>query len=150
MNIRVATLQDSDEIRAVGVAAWHDTYSGMVPDSYISWALAKWWSPEAIAEIDQHTVGIAHVQIRPDQSAILWRLYIARAYRGQGIGSALIAEIERQLPSDIHTLYVEYYEQNYRASAFYARQGFEFAYSMIETFQDNLIVSVFVKRAIRA
>jgi ribosomal protein S18 acetylase RimI-like enzyme len=162
MQIRVATPQDIEAIRAVGVAAWHDTYPGIVPDGYIPWGLAKWWTPEVIqrhidserfivlvAEVDAQVVGIAHTEIRPDQRAILWRLYIAQAFRGRGIGRALIAESEQRLPADSHDLYVEYYERNQRAAAFYAKLGFEFDHRAMENFEGEALVSFFVKRTVQ-
>lgn len=159
MHIRTATLADVQAIRAVGIAAWYDTYPAMVPDDYIAWAIAKWWSPQDIqrhiaseqflvlvAEVDQQIVGIAHTQIRPDQTAILWRLYVSQAYRGQGIGTQLISASEQSLPAEIRRLGIEYYQANTRAASFYARLGF--AFDRIETvmFQHIPIVSVFVQR----
>jgi GNAT superfamily N-acetyltransferase len=93
-------------------------------------------------------VGITHVQIRADQSAILWRLYVAQAYRGQGIGRALIAEIEQRLPVDTRDLYIEYYEGNVHAAAFYTKQGFVFDRIETEIFEGEPLVSIFVKRAV--
>lgn len=159
MRIRTATLADMAAIRAVGIAAWYDTYPGLVPDDYIAWAIAKWWSPEDIqrhiesdqflvlvAEVDQQIVGIAHTQIRPDQTAILWRLYVAQAYRGRGIGTQLISASDQQLPTSIRRLGIEYYQANSRAGKFYGRLGFVFDRIETVTFQNVPIVSVFVQR----
>lgn len=162
MNIRSATLNDIDGIRAVGIASWHDTYSGIVPDNYISWALEKWWMPEIlkryvmsdqfivlVAERNGNIIGMAHAQIRSDKTAILWRLYIEQMYRGQGIGTQLMKEIQDQLPAEVQWLYIEYYQQNKRAETFYADQGFVFDRQETTSFEGVPIVSVFVKRAIQ-
>jgi ribosomal protein S18 acetylase RimI-like enzyme len=159
MRIRTATFADIQAIRAVGVAAWYDTYSGLVPDDYITWAIAKWWSLADIqrhiesdqflvlvAEIDQQIVGIAHTQIRADQTAILWRLYVTQTYRGRGIGTQLISASEQQLPAGIQRLGIEYYQANTRAANLYARLGFVFDRIETITFQNVPIVSVFVQR----
>lgn len=162
MLIRPAALTDVAAIRAVGIAAWYDTYTGMVPADYIAWALEKWWTSEAIqrhvlsdtflvlvAEVNDQIVGMASAQVRADQTAILWRLYVNHVYRGQGIGTRLLDEVQNQLPLEVKTLYIEYYQQNQRAAAFYAAQGFIF--DRVETilFQEVPIVSIFVKRLIR-
>lgn len=161
MHIHTATLDDIDSIRSVGIAAWHDTYAPMLPAGYIEWALAKWWSREAleryivsdsfhvlVAEVDQCTVGMAHIQIRPDATAMLWRLYVAQAYRGQGIGTRLLAQAQQQLPPEVQWLFVEYYQQNERAGRFYAAHGFTFDHLETAIFQTTPIVSVFVKRPV--
>jgi ribosomal protein S18 acetylase RimI-like enzyme len=163
MHIRTATLTDIEAIRAVGIAAWYDTYSALVPDDYIAWALNKWWSPEDIhrhinsdqfivlvAEVDQQIVGIAHTQIRPDHTAILWRLYVRQAYRGHGIGTQLIAASEQHLPVGIRQLGIEYYQANTRAAKLYARLGFVFDRIETVSFQNIPIVSVFVQRPLYA
>ena len=161
MHIRQATPADIAGIRAVRVSAWYDTYPGIVPDGYIPWALEKWWQPETlkryvvsdqfivlVAEYDQQIVGMAHAQLRPDQTAILWRLYVEQAYRGQGIGSQLMQGVQDRLPSETRWLLIEYYQQNKRAAAFYAAQGFVFDRLETTTFEGVPIVSVFVKRSI--
>jgi ribosomal protein S18 acetylase RimI-like enzyme len=163
LHIRTATLTDIDAIRAVGIAAWYDTYVGLVPDDYIAWALDKWWSPEDIqrhidssqfivlvAEVDRQVVGIAHTQIRPDVTAIVWRLYVRQAHRGRGIGKQLITASEQRLPSSTRRLCIEYYQANTRAAAFYARLGFVFDRIETVSFQNVPIVSVFVSRALHA
>lgn len=162
MLIRPAALTDVAAIRAVGIAAWYDTYTDMVPADYIAWALEKWWTPEAIqrhvlsdaflvlvAEVQGQIIGMASVQVRTDQTAILWRLYVSHAYRGQGIGTRLLDEVQNQLPLEVKTLYIEYYQQNQRAAAFYAAQGFTFDRVETMLFQEVPIVSIFVKRLIR-
>lgn len=159
MCIRIATLDDVAAIRAVGVAAWHDTYTGIVPDEYIPWALEKWWTTEAIqrhvlsdhfivlvAEVNTQIVGMASAQIHLDRSATLWRLYVNHACRGEGIGTRLLDEIQNQLPVDVRVLYIEYYQQNSRAAAFYAAHGFIFDHSETTLFQNHPIVSIFVRR----
>lgn len=161
MHIRTATLDNVAAIRAVGVAAWYDTYTGIVPDAYIPWALEKWWTLEAIqrhvlsdnfvvlvAEVDEQIVGMASTQVRADQSAILWRLYVNQACRGQGIGARLLHEVQNQLPAAVQVLYVEYYEQNRRAAAFYAAHGFTFDRSETTLFHNHPIVSIFVRRTL--
>jgi ribosomal protein S18 acetylase RimI-like enzyme len=120
VRIRTATLADMADIRAVGIAAWYDTYPGLVPDDYIAFAIAKWWSPADIqrhieseqffvlvAEVNQQIVGIAHTQIRPDQTAMLWRLYVTQAERGQSIGMQLLSASDQQLPASIQRLGIE-------------------------------------------
>jgi ribosomal protein S18 acetylase RimI-like enzyme len=159
VSLRTATNADIPAIRAVGIAAWHDTYAGLLPDAYIAWALARWWSPEDIqrhilseqfsvlvATVDQQVVGIAHNQIRADQTAMLWRLYVSQHCRGSGIGTQLIAASEQRLPANIQHFGVEYYQVNTCAAVWYARLGFAFERTEMVMFQQVPIVSVFVQR----
>jgi GNAT superfamily N-acetyltransferase len=162
MQIRTATLADVEPVRAVGIASWYDTYTGLVPDAYIPWVVERWWSAAdvrrhiasdnfivLVAEIAAEVVGIAHAQLRSDHTAIVWRLYVAQAYRGRGIGAQLLAAIEARLPADIEQLLLEYYQANTRAAAFYARLGFAFDRVETTVFQGVPIVSIVVRRPVR-
>lgn len=84
-----------------------------------------------------------------DKSAILWKLYVLKEHRGKGIGTALIEESIRHLPSGIEVYYTEYDIKNERAAAFYASRGFVVDKIEESDFKDELIVSVYVKRFLR-
>ncbi len=161
-HIRQANLTDIDGIRAVGVAAWYDTYAKFLPTAYIEWALAKWWTPETLAryitsdqfivlvvEQDDEIVGMAHAQLKPNNTAILWRLYVARPHRSHGLGTHLLKEIEARLPAGTRALFIEHYQQNKRAAAFYAVHGYKFDRLETTAFEGTEIVSIFVKQYFR-
>jgi ribosomal protein S18 acetylase RimI-like enzyme len=160
--VRRAVENDIEGIQAVGTSAWWDTYPGLFPDGVIEQNLERWWSGERlkqaieseehivlVAEEGQDVVGVAHSQIRDDNSAILWKLYVLKEHRGRGVGTSLIEETIKQLPSQIATFYTEYHSENKRAAAFYASRGFVFDRTEEGDFHGTPTVSIYVKRFLR-
>ena len=80
-----------------------------------------------IAERDAQVVGVAALtNDTVDRRAIVRHLYIDRAYRGQGIGGALMDamfELARQWQA--RCLWLETQDVNYDAIQFYQRLGFQ-------------------------
>ena len=131
LEIRAATDEDVDAIRAVGELTWPPTYR-FAGDEYVAHGLATWWSDEAIrrslmttatmvAVLDGRVVGVGNLDLHRDPRTI-WKLYVVPAAQGSGAGSALLRELVR-LAGDV-TVTLEYVDGNDRAAAFYERQGF--------------------------
>lgn len=80
-----------------------------------------------VAEIRAQVAGVAALSYdAADQRALLRHLYIALAYRGQGIGRALIdAMAARAEQWHARCLWLETQDVNYGAIQFYRRVGFE-------------------------
>jgi GNAT superfamily N-acetyltransferase len=80
-----------------------------------------------IAEIDAQLAGVAALSYEEEnRRAILWHLYVGAAYRGQGIGRALIdAMIARAKDYNARCLWLETQDVNYGAIQFYQRVGFQ-------------------------
>ena len=163
MQIRPAAEKDVDSIQAVGRSAWRDTYAGLLPAEYIDRALEQWWSRSyltkaiqsqqhilLVAEENDKIIGVAESQILDDKSAILWKLYVLKEHRRRGLGTSLVEESIRRLPSGSETYGTEYNSENKGAAAFYASQGFVFDRTEELDFGGRRIVSVYVKRALRA
>ena len=159
MEVRRAAENDIEGIQAVGTSAWWDTYPGLFPDEFIEQNLARWWSRKRlkqaieseehivlVAEEGQDVMGVAHTQIRDDNSAILWKLYVLKEHRGRGVGTSLVEESIRQFPSQIETYYTEYHSENRRAAAFYASRGFVFDRTEESDSHGTLTVSIYAKR----
>jgi GNAT superfamily N-acetyltransferase len=90
-------------IQAVERSAWHDTYTGLFSEEYIEQALEQWWSSDylrgaveaeggvlLVAEEEQQIIGVAESQVLDERRAILWKLYVLKAQRGKGVGSARV------------------------------------------------------------
>jgi ribosomal protein S18 acetylase RimI-like enzyme len=159
MHIRPASLEDIEGIQAVGRSAWRDTYADLRPDAYIRQALERWWSADylraaleskrhvlLVAEEQHQIVAVAESQVLNDKNAMLWKLYVLKARRGQGIGTALIEESIRRLPAGIEVYHTEYDSKNEPAAAFYASCGFVFDRTEASEFEGAPLVSTYVKR----
>ncbi len=160
--IRRAVENDIGGIQAIGRSAWWDTYTGLFPEEYIEQNLERWWSGEylkqaieseehivLVAEEGRDFIGVAETQIRDDNSAILWKLYVLIEHRGHGVGTSLIEESIKQFPSQIETYYTEYHSENKGAAAFYALRGFVFDKTEEHDFLGTATVSIYVKRFLK-
>jgi ribosomal protein S18 acetylase RimI-like enzyme len=80
-----------------------------------------------IAEVDTQLAGMAALSYEAaNQRAILWHLYVGRAYRGQGIGRALLeVMVARAEHWQARCVWLETQDVNYGAIQFYQRVGFE-------------------------
>lgn len=99
--IRAANQQDDSIIKQ------------MIRDAQIDPTLIK-WQHFLIAEVDSKIVGIGQVRKHPDCEE-LGSLYVLREYRGQGIASQLIEQLEarakRPLYLDCAARMIPYYER---------------------------------------
>jgi ribosomal protein S18 acetylase RimI-like enzyme len=159
--IRRAVESDIEGIQVVGRSAWWDTYTGLFPKEVIEQNLERWWSGEylkqavesedhiiLVAEEGGEIIGVAETQIRDDNSAILWKLYVLKEHRGTGVGTSLIEESIKQLPSQVEAYYTEYHSGNRRAAAFYASRGFVFDKTEEGNSQGTPNVSIYVKQSL--
>lgn len=140
LTIRKADLEDIPQIRAVGSASWHATYSGIFPDTFIENVLEQWWSeanfqlsiPNAalcnlVAAQDGQITGMlmGSVEPREEGQVHLFRLYIHPDHLGQGIGKQLWQAYLRHLAPEVERVDLEVERQNTRAIQFYTRLGFQ-------------------------
>jgi ribosomal protein S18 acetylase RimI-like enzyme len=80
-----------------------------------------------VAEIDTTFVGVAALNYESwNRRAVLWHLYVAAAYRGCGVGRALIDDIVRAAQEhQARCVWLETQNTNYGAIQFYRRAGFQ-------------------------
>ncbi len=80
-----------------------------------------------IAELEAQVAGVAALSNDTvDRRAVVRHLYVDRAYRGQGIGAALMdAMVTRARQWQARCLWLETQDVNYAAIQFYRRLGFE-------------------------
>ena len=83
--------------------------------------------PVLIAERDAQVVGVAALSNdKVDRRAIVRHLYVDRAFRGQGIGRALVdAMVALAHHDQARCLWLETQDVNYAAIQFYQRVGFQ-------------------------
>ncbi len=158
IDLRTVTPDDIEGIRAVGHAAWRDTYTPMYGETYVERGLREWWSVESIgafmnlpeylflvAQEDGRIIGVALTQIRADKSAMLRRLYILGEYRGQGLGAALLQETLARLPTDVESFWTSHVSLNIKAGRFYTARGFTFDHEETELHGEQVVPHTHLK-----
>ncbi len=146
VKIRIASPADNVLLSELGRQTFYDSFAaGNTPEDMAAY-LAGAFSPEKqaaeladpgtrflIAELDGNVVGYARLRQDPPPASIpgkqpveIVRLYSRKEWIGQGIGPALmqacLQEAERR---DCDVIWLDVWEQNPRAIAFYRKWGFE-------------------------
>jgi ribosomal protein S18 acetylase RimI-like enzyme len=138
--VRPAHQADVSGIQDVADRTWHETYDDILGSEVVDEVIDEWYVDEAIEEgvsheaqdfvvaVDDDTVvGYAHAGPHPPRRVHqLYRIYVHPDYWGQGIGKALLADIEQALyDRDVSSYEVEVFASNERAVGFYEATGFE-------------------------
>ncbi|QLG49960.1 GNAT family N-acetyltransferase [Natrinema halophilum] len=108
MEIRPATRDDREQIRAVARDTWHDTYDELDPDT-IDQTIDEWYGDEAleaalskpgtaflVAEKNEEVVGFTHGVVTEDEGDVL-RLSVHPDHQGEGTGTALYERLREDL-----------------------------------------------------
>jgi diamine N-acetyltransferase len=148
--IRPATIDDAAALSRLAASTFRETFEGENAPEDMARYLAEAFTPEQqAAEITDpastvllaeyhgesggaELVGYAHLIAGPVPEAVrgpavleLKRIYVARAWHGQGVAQALMAAaIEGARARGARTLWLGVWERNPRAVAFYAKYGF--------------------------
>ena len=136
IDIRPLRLSDCDKIGPLIQEIWLDAYHGIQTDEELIAQAQKVLTPELIAlEIDDpntHSVvavsggriiGHARSDLTGEIVDVV-RLYVLRAFYGQGIGKALLREVDTYFDCK-YEVWLDVYEDNMRALDFYLSQGYE-------------------------
>ena len=138
--IREAATADVAGIQAVAEETWHETYDDILGADVVETVIDEWYVDEAIedgigheaqdfvvAVRDEEVVGYAHVGPHPPRRVYqLYRIYVRPDAQGEGVGKALLAEVEQALyDRDAGGYEVEVFEENEAAIDFYEATGFE-------------------------
>lgn len=127
--IRIARLEDSDQIAKIQVAGWKTTYKGIVPKVFLDsmnweertpiWKQIVSTQTVYVAENqDNKIIGFCHAgkgntQDYPNFAGELYSLYILKDYQRKGIGKQLfMSVIEDFRGRDIHSCMVKVLEKN--------------------------------------
>jgi ribosomal protein S18 acetylase RimI-like enzyme len=135
LEIRPATPADVPALRALGIAAWHATYDGVLPAAAVEAGIAEWWNEYSlgaacrggrvlVATRGGEAVGLLEFDRMADGRAVVWKLYVAPAAQRTGVGRALLGAYVGALRGQADAVWLEHYEANAAAAAFSERLGF--------------------------
>ena len=133
MKIRWATPSDLQDIVAIHVESWKDTYSDVLPAEFmagqIDQDLAQHWSQIKIQNEDialvaeeDSLVGFVAVWCRP--IPFIDNLHVRPSHRSKKVGSALMKAVAKELIKKEHkAAYLWVFESNEKAIRFYESLG---------------------------
>ena len=131
--IRLATQSDLQDIAAINIESWKDSYSNVMPPEFmagkIDQDLTKHWSEIEIQNEDiilvaeeASLVGFVAVWCRP--TPFIDNLHVRPSHRSKKIGSALMKIVAKELIKNEHKIaYLWVFEINKKAIRFYERLG---------------------------
>ncbi len=135
----LATIRDvaAADIAAIGALlarTWHATYDPILGREAVADIVARWHSPEALSRdlggpafllLERDGLPLATALARQGSDGVvdLHRLYVSPEAQGSGLGTRLLAEIDRRFPKASETR-LEVEPRNAAAIAFYAANGF--------------------------
>ena len=137
MFVRTASERDLAAIRALLVETWHATYDAIYGAQRVTEITDDWHSiaslkarltrPNSeflVADDGKRIGGMAFAAATTDAKIVLLnQFYVLPACQRQGIGQALLDEVEASFP-EANILRVEVEEANVQAIAFYRSKGF--------------------------
>lgn len=159
--IRNATLADVPALDEFGITVGEDTYlkTGYLPATYVTGPQREYWSADYLQSVIENDKALLLVALDGDQliamteveqlgpdEAVMWKLYVQKAYHGRGIGSHLLQEIIERLPQKIKRLKTEYYDTNVPAARFYKAKGFTFLEKKADYFDGVEIPYTYVSK----
>lgn len=137
MQVRDATEDDIEAIRAVADGAWRRDYPDALSQETIESGVSHWYGDAVVrmelsnpgtevrvAEIDGEVVGFVHANQSGPAVTIL-RLHVHPEYRDRGVAAELLEAIESELDTDEEPLRATVLEANDQMMTFYADHGFE-------------------------
>src|SRR5579871_786304 len=141
LNVREAALHEADAIGAVHVAAWRETYRGLIPDAILETldtaARVRYWrsiledasSPVRIfvAESDEGVVGFScggpERTGRTDYTSDLYAIYVLQRAHGRGLGRRLFEAVTEYLRGTGHRSMIVWVLERNPACGFYQAMG---------------------------
>jgi ribosomal protein S18 acetylase RimI-like enzyme len=139
VTVRDATGADVVRIRGVAQEAWQAAYAAFLTPGQCRRALDEHYPAEAleraideldefhllVAERDGEVVGFASTERTWADEAELYALYVHPDHWGEGVGVALLAEVEARVDEDVDRLACSVFVENYAGVGFFDSQGFE-------------------------
>ena len=137
MEIRPASHDDRDRIRAVARETWHDTYDELAAET-IDETIDEWYSDESletaltkpgtaflVAEREGEVVGFTHGVVTEDEGDVL-RMSVHPDYQNEGIGTALYERLREDLQDfNMERMRAIDLASNEGGREFYETHGFE-------------------------
>jgi len=133
-SVRLATADDLDAVRFIGIATWPPTYAAQRGPRFVVANLDEYWNAEVmsaaiaagsvyVAEVDDAVVGMSQMEDLGND-VVLWKLYVLPEHHGEGHGRALIDAAKAHARARGRSLLTEYDRSNAVVAGFYAAQGF--------------------------
>jgi len=151
IEIRKTTPDDVADLKTTLLRIWHDTYDSFLGASRVTKLAAGWHTPEKLVSetetdkvcsllaLDKGRIVGHALMYEPNPRIIhLARLYLDHDYHEQGIGKALLNAAIAAYPH-AHLAYLEVYEPNLRAVAFYKAQGFGIVAKTRDAYTDEVL-----------
>lgn len=147
--IRLATLKDANAIAQIHLTGWHETYTGIIPDSYLSnlqidTKLKMWIKafeqgyPIYVAEVNGNVVGFANGgkcrKAGAQYTGELYTLYVLKQFHGSGIGKQLFNSVQQFLKINDFFPFVAIVLEKNPSLGFYKHIGYEIIGEHIEDF----------------
>lgn len=143
MNLRNAEITDINSIIDLAHISWHDTYKAIITEEQIHFMLQKFYKEDLLFEHiasrqdilrvletnEGELIGYSHTVFVSEQQARLSKIYFYPQYKGQGLGSYMLYDIENILKEKGIEFLVLNVNRNNPALHFYLKKGF----SIIET-----------------
>lgn len=138
MEIRDATVEDSEAIQRVAERSWRADYPEIVSRETAAEGVTEWYSADVVREeierpdarvsvatVDGDVVGFVHA-IWTDAEGDVLRLYVDPDHRGEGIGSALLERtVDRLFDEGVDAVAAMVLADNEPGKEFYRAHGFE-------------------------
>jgi GNAT superfamily N-acetyltransferase len=157
--VREAGADDVPAICRFGEAHIRAHYAPLIGADAAEEQVRQWWNAAhigaavarrsvVVAETDGLVVAVGQ-RGRNGADHVIYKLYVHPGYRGRGLGPQVLAALIRQLPGDADRLYIEHFEANERAGAFYEREGFTVQRIEPSPTQDPALAVVWRVRPVR-
>jgi len=167
MDLRPATPQDVDGIRAVARASMSASYGHALDEELLSGVVDRWYDAAElgddiaaeetvfpVAVENGEIVGFAESYVvgRRDRVGEIDWLHVHPDHRGRGIGSRLLERVEVALrEADVDRIEGRVLAENERGTAFYEREGYEQAGERTVTIgHDTFVERLYRKQLSRA
>lgn len=144
VDLREATPADIPAVQAVAHESWHAAHDDLLGRDRVTETLEEWYRLESleetiiesrerndavflVAEDGQEVVGFAQAgphRERPE-IASLYRIYVRPDRWGEGIGTALLEELEAILEAEFDRLWLAVFADNEVGVSFYESRGFD-------------------------
>lgn len=160
LRFETATINDIPVLQASADRIWHDHYPDIITVEQIDYMLTEGYSTNRIAsEIteqgvtwlkildDEEMIGFAAFGPYGEQTIKLHKLYLDVACHGRGIGSAVLAEVERcALACGAATILLNVNKYNHKAIASYGRNGYQMAESVVNDIGNGFVMDDYVMK----
>ena len=144
-HIRPATSHDVDSLAELGPRTFQEAFGALLPSEVIAERMAVAYEPLRltkdladpnqawfVAEVEEGLVGFISLRAGQAPDCVitplpmeLQRLYVAQPWHGRGPGLALLSAGQKEARGRQHqSLWLQAWEANPRALAFYLKQGF--------------------------